>query len=425
VNDFPLQQNLIAILESGIQAVRPSDIFPAIFSANRYDELKGWLNSPQRYLLGIGKAAVSSISTILKIAQCEDYRVVAPSGVSPADLDPTKLLFGSHPLPDDRSFAAAILVTQWLDRLPDGQLLVVLSGGASAVFAMPLPGISPSSKTELNRLLIRSGASIHEMNTVRKHCSLVKGGRLGQRALRFNPVVLAISDVVGDDLQAIGSGLFYGDRTTYIASLEVLKRYGIWDQAPADVRQSLERGAAGLIEETPRPENLRIPHYIVASNQLARMAAAQKAAALGYSPEIHPELLYSRVEDAAELIAGKIKDSKPGTAWIAGGEITVKVGGNGIGGRNQHLTLLITPLISGSKALFAAAGTDGVDGNSTAAGAWTDGNTAKRASQLNLNYRHNVAEYDSNRFFDQLGQTIVTGPTGTNVMDLYVALIPH
>ena len=416
-------RHLLDIIRAGIHEVLPSRLFPQLFTPPCHPAIQVWLKSPRRYLFCCGKAAVSSAQSILGSAGCTDFFVLAPEGVAYNSLEASRIHYGSHPVPNEKSYASTGNLLRWIDSLPDGgSLLVVLSGGSSALLVHPAPGISLEAKVQLNRLLLSCGASIQEINAVRKHCSTVKGGQLGTSVARLQCGVLLISDVIGDDPAVIGSGPFYPDPTTFLEAAAVLKKYGIWDSAPAEIRSHLELGVAGGVKETPKPASLKIPHAIIASNKTARTAAAAAAGNLGYQTVVVPEPVSGFVEDAADHLWARIRNAPPRTAFIFGGEVTVRLSGNGTGGRNQHLALLMTNRMAGTSCLFAAAGTDGVDGNSSAAGAWTNGQTAQQARQKGLDLDAAISQFNSYPFFQQLGQSIVTGPTGTNVMDLYVAL---
>jgi hydroxypyruvate reductase/glycerate 2-kinase len=231
-----------------------------------------------------------------------------------------------------------------------------------------------------------------------------------------------ISDVSNDDLSTIGSGLFYYDSTTFVAAEEILKRYKIWEAVQKDIRMRIEAGIRSEIPETPKPGSISIPHTIVASNSIAREAAKRKATESGYDAEVISPPLVQSVENAVQYLKEKIKELMPRSVLIFGGEITVQVRGNGIGGRNQHFALLMTKELADRNIVFLSAGTDGIDGNSNAAGAWTDGNTMKKASNMNLSIEQSIADFNSFEFFKTLNQSIITGPTGTNVMDIYLLL---
>jgi glycerate 2-kinase len=418
-----VHQDALNILYAGIDSVRPAKLFPALLKNTSDQNLLRWRNSNQRRLLCVGKAGLASAEAILKTEPCSDYFVVSPRDKISSSLDPTKIYFGSHPLPDKNSFSAAAQLLNWLKAIPKGfNLLVVLSGGTSSLVASPADGILEDSKTELNDLLIKSGATIEEINCVRKHCSRVKGGQLGSVVQHLDTMVLVISDVASNDLSAIGSGPFYVDNTTFVAAKQVLERYHIWNKAPQDIRQHLEDGVSGKIPETPKAGSLKIPHLIVASNETARGAARTKAEQLGYKSVAVQSPVVGPIENAAEEILKNIKSISNHSAIILGGEVTIRVTGSGTGGRNQHLALLLTEAISNQKIVFASAGTDGIDGNSTAAGAWTDGDTFEKGKAIDLSVHEYLMNNDSYHFFQAMNQSIVTGPTGTNVMDLYLIL---
>jgi glycerate 2-kinase len=416
-----LSDSLGKILFAGIDAVRPAALFPKLFVAPPYPELRKWLATEPRFLLSIGKAGLSSAKAILPIAACTGHFVLGPG---PSSVSSLNLHIGSHPIPDYQSLNAARELRSWLKNIPSkSNLLIVLSGGASALMVAPAHGISLQSKKEVNDLLIRSGASIQEINAVRKHISEIKGGQLAKAAAHLNCLVLVISDVISDDLATIGSGPFYPDDTTFVAACDVLRKYDLWNRVPADVRSALEQGAKGNIAETPKPgSGKEFPHYIIASNDIARRAAAEKARKLGQRTDDSIPPLSGPVEAAVAKTLSLLHAAPGHSAIILGGEVTVRVQGSGTGGRNQHFCLLMTEQIAGTNILFAAVGTDGIDGNSNAAGAWTDGGTQKLAIARGLNLQESVSHFDSYPFFHALGQDITTGPTGTNVMDLYIAL---
>jgi glycerate 2-kinase len=423
--------DLLAIVRAGIDAVRPANLFGALFlTPHAIPPLADWLSHPasQRFLLCMGKAALSSAETVLRHAPCADAFALAPyyRGIAlPGDRVHAE--FGSHPLPDQRSIQATGRLLDWLGRLPShARLLVVLSGGSSALLFAPLQGVSDTSKTITNDLLIRCGASIHQINTVRKHLSRVKGGRLaGFLRQSATALVLLISDVIGDDPATIGSGPFHHDPTTFLQAEGILQEHALWDKVPEDVRQAIRKGVAGDLPETPKPGSITVPHFVIGSNAKAREAAAQKARELGFRVTMPEGEMSGSVERAADDMLRLLREQPPRTAMILGGEVTVRVtSGAGIGGRNLHLALLMTERLDGTPLLFAAAGTDGIDGNSQVAGAWTDGITLKAAAQKGLSCRDFLQAFDAFHFFDPLAHCLRTGPTGTNVMDLYVGLTP-
>jgi glycerate 2-kinase len=414
----PKTADLLSILESGIDAVRPSILIPEILKEPS-GNMRSWLSARCRFLLTLGKASIDSAKAVLSQVHCEDYFILSPYS------DPERLLnvhVGSHPVPDENSYVATNQLMDWLRNLDtSGSLLVVLSGGTSALCVSPLPPVSLHSKMKVNEVLIGSGAMIQQINTVRKHLSSVKGGQLGAYFPASQTHVLVVSDVIGDDLSSIGSGPFYVDPSTFLDAKNILLAHSLWNIVPEDVRQTIESGVSGLIPETPKPGTLEIAHTIIASNRIARRAAAEKAVSLGYSIIKVQNPLQGDVEEAASKLFAQLKDGPKRSAVICGGEVTIRLTGSGIGGRNQHLALLMTDKISGSDLTFAAAGTDGIDGNSSAAGAWTNGETFVRAGGMG-SLQHALKNCDSYSYFNSVGQTIITGPTGTNVMDLYIGL---
>ena len=406
---------LLEILRAGVAAVRPSLLFPPLIE-NRDPLIRPWLESSNRYILTIGKAALESVKALDRVGT-ERYFVLSPYA------DPEGFVaahVGTHPIPDEKSYAATSSLLEWLNGLKTGRLLVVLSGGTSALCVRPVQGLSLASKMKVNDLLLRSGATIQEINSVRKHLSEVKGGRLATRVSRLKTSVLVISDVIGNDLSVIGSGLFYPDPTTFLDAKAVLVRYGLWSQVDSDVRDVIESGCEGALPETPKPGSIHIPHTVVASNDIAREAAAQRARSAGYTVREIREPIQGDVHAAAETLSRELDRMQKRSVLMAGGEVTVRLHGNGSGGRNQHLSLLMAAKLNGKSAVFAAMGTDGVDGNSNAAGAWADGATLTKAGQVRFDDALNNC--DSFHFFQSLDQTILTGPTGTNVMDLYAAI---
>jgi glycerate-2-kinase len=411
----PEQSDLLQILTSGIDAVRAAAIFPPVL---KYLDSKSE-ESEKRFLLTLGKASVDSAKFLLSRRNFHDHFVLSPYQDPDRQLN---VFLGSHPIPDHQSQDSTKRLVEWLEQLPSGgSLLVVLSGGSSALCVLPLPNVPLKAKMKVNDLLIRSGATIQEINTVRKHLSSVKGGQLARRVSHLQTRVLVISDVIGNDLSTIGSGPFYPDPTTFLDARNVLIRHDLWSRIPEEARFAIEKGCAGHVAETPKPGSFQIEHQIVASNEIARTAAAEKAKSLGYSIRFQETPLSMNVDEAAEELQFMLKSAPENTALIAGGEITVSVHGEGTGGRNQHLALLMTQKLEGTSILFAAAGTDGIDGNSPAAGAWTDGNTFARAGGME-SFQKAAIHCDSYHYFRSIGQSITTGPSGTNVMDLYIAL---
>lgn len=346
-----------------------------------------------------------------------------------------------HPLPDARGELAACRILELVRTAGAGNLVVcLLSGGASALLAAPAPGISLEDKVLTTDLLLASGADIAEINTVRKHLSAVKGGQLAAAARPARLVSLVLSDVINDRLDVIASGPTYPDGSTFSDAREVLGRRGLLHRVPAAVRTRLERGALGLIPETPKPGDPLfdgVGHCIIGSNRIALDAAAASARARGYETRVHPEAVQGEAREAARRLAGAVRkvaqelppDSPP-VCLLSGGETTVTLAGPGKGGRNQEFALAFALEIEGLGGVaLLSAGTDGTDGPTDAAGAFVDGGTAGLARGVGLDPAASLQENDSYRFFAELGRRaggpalLVTGPTGTNVMDIQVVVV--
>jgi glycerate-2-kinase len=294
-------------------------------------------------------------------------------------------------------------------------------------------GLTLADKQQTTQLLLRSGAGIQEINTVRKHLSALKGGRLAA-ATQATVISLVLSDVIGDDLGTIASGPTAPDPTTYAEAIRILRRYGIWDAVPAGVQQHLLQGRRGLHAESPKPGARlfrRVQNYVIGNNMAAVDAVAREATRAGLRPLVLSTSLTGEAREAARVLGGIAREIaatgrpiKPPACVIAGGELTVSIRGNGTGGRAQEFALAMVPEIAGlSNVWVAAFGTDGTDGPTDAAGAVVDGRTAARADSLGLRAMDFLARNDAYPFFRRLDQLIVSGPTGTNVNDLYLLVV--
>ncbi len=346
-----------------------------------------------------------------------------------------QLVEAGHPLPDEAGRRGAEGILELLAGARSDDLVIcVLSGGGSALLPVPAPPVTLEQKVETTALLLRSGATIQEINTVRKHLSAVKGGGLARAAAPARLAAIVLSDVIGDPIDAIASGPAAPDPTTYADALAILERYGLEDRVAPAVLQRLRDGAAGRVPETAKPGDpvfARVQSVIVGSNRAAASAAVRQAAALGYRSLLLTTCLEGEAREAARVLAGVGRSTRlariphaPPACVIAGGETTVTVRGGGKGGRCQEFTLSAALAIDGwPDVVVAAFGTDGTDGPTDAAGAVADGTTAERARRAGLNARRALAANDAYPFFSALGDLIVTGPTNTNVNDLYLVLV--
>jgi glycerate 2-kinase len=386
-------------------------------------------------VVAAGKAAGGMLAAFTAVAGRRLRAGVVACPEKPAQLPPTVKWEGaSHPIPGDGSVRAARRALQLARemRAQDGDLVVLLSGGASAMLALPTGGLSIGDKAETTRLVLAAGCPIHEINTVRKHLSAIKGGRLAAAAGRS--LTLAISDVVGPieaDPAVIGSGPSTADNTTYADALHVLEGRGLLTDVPAAVRAHLRRGTRGGVEDTVKPGDARLRDAevrIVGSRRDAMEGARHEARARGYSVEVMEQAIVGEARAAGPALVERAMASRGAGphCLIASGETTVTVKGRGRGGRNQEIVLSAIRVLAtvDRQVALASAGTDGVDGPTDAAGAVADAATLERSQLRGLGAPEwALDENDSYAFFEALGDLIRTGPTGTNVGDVHVVVV--
>jgi hydroxypyruvate reductase len=349
-----------------------------------------------------------------------------------------KIIEAGHPLPDENSVLAARQMVAFAEThiRPEDLVLCVFSGGASSLLTLPVPGITLRDKLACTQLLLNNGADIYELNAIRKHLSVVKGGGLARILNPAKVVSLILSDVVGDDVATIASGPAAPDPTTFSDCIEILQRLQLMEQIPAAVKERLESGSAGAIPETPKendPAFQGTESLIIAGNAQACTAAARAAKGSGYKTMVLTSRLEGDTAAAAGIhmsIAGEIMSKhrplRPPACIISGGETTVRVRGDGKGGRNQEFVLqCVRPLARfTTPCVVVSLGTDGTDGPTDAAGAVADNLTLSRSMKFGARFPdESIARNDSYGFFERLGDLIITGPTRTNVMDLHVILV--
>jgi hydroxypyruvate reductase len=336
-----------------------------------------------------------------------------------------------HPVPDPNGVAGAERIARIAAGAGKDDLVICLiSGGASALLPLPAEGITLEEKQATTRLLLASGANIHEINAIRKHISRIKGGQLARLAAPARIESLMLSDVIGDNLDVIGSGPTAPDASTFADAVGLLDRYGIRERVPAAVRERLEQGARGAVPETPKPDDsvfARVRNTIVGSSRLALAAAASRARALGYRTLVLSSEIQGEAREIARMHAAIASEMartgrpiKPPACIITGGETTVTLRGDGLGGRAQEFALAAAIDIAGlENVVVFCAGTDGSDGPTNAAGAVADGQTIGRKPDA----RRYLDRNDSYHYFESLGDLVITGPTNTNVMDVCIVLV--
>lgn len=386
-------------------------------------------------VVGAGKASALMARAVEELlgARIGGGVVVVKYGHGAA-LNRVQIREAGHPLPDEAGRAGAAAVFDLARQAgAEDLVLCLISGGGSALLPLPVEGIDLKDKQAATGLLLASGATIHEVNTIRKHLSRIKGGGLARAAAPARVVALILSDVVGDDLDVIASGPTVADPTTFGDGLRILRRCGLLEKVPPAVRRHFERGAAGEAAETPKPGDPlfeKVRNVLVGGNRDALLAAAEKARALGYNTVVLSSMLEGEAREAGRFISRIAAEARrsgnpaPLPACIlCGGETTVTVRGGGRGGRNTELALAAALDIAGEDGILVlSAGTDGSDGPTDAAGAFADWKTLACAQAAGLDAARFLEQNDSYRFFDRLGDLFKTGPTRTNVMDLQIVL---
>jgi len=387
------------------------------------------------HLVAVGKAAgpmAAAAESILGECLGEGLAVSKYDHLWP--LGKVQLLQAGHPLPDANGVAATQAVRDLLTRAAaDDLILCLLSGGASALLPAPAAGITLAEKLATTELLLGCGASIQEINCVRKHLSTIKGGGLARLVAPRKMLTLVLSDVVGDPLDVIASGPTVADPTSFADAMAVVGRYKLLQRLPLAVRQRLEQGCAGQIPETPKPGESCFDGQLVqlvGSNSQSLAAAAAEAKRLGYTPLVLTSSLTGETRQVAAVHAAIARELvasgqplPPPVCLLSGGETTVTLRGSGRGGRNQEFALAAALGIGGLNDLvILSGGTDGTDGPTNAAGAIVDGTTLLRARQLGLDSGRHLEQNDAYPFFAALGDLLITGPTNTNVMDLQLIL---
>jgi len=426
-----VRADLEAIFAEAVAAADAADaVRRELVGAGRHRAIAGHaLDADVRIvLLAIGKAAAPMAAAFVEWAgdALLEGLVITKEGHGEAarGIRGIRVLETAHPVPDARCVAAARDVLTLVEQAdPTDLLCVLLSGGASSLTACPVEQIELGDLGDSTRLLLKAGADIVELNTVRKHLAELAGGKLARRAAAHHIQVLVVSDVPGDRLDVIGSGPWVGDPTTFADAVRVMRDRGVWDEVPDRVRRLLESGVRGETPETPKPGEAvleRVRSRIIASNRDALEAARDAAVHRGWKVRVVSSLA-GEAREAARALVALAREAFPiaPVLLLAGGETVVTVCGEGRGGRNQELALAAALEMSPDVPMsLLAAGTDGSDGPTDAAGAFVDTATVSHAASLGLDARRSLDDNDAYGFFSVEGGLFRTGPTGTNVMDL-------
>ena len=386
-------------------------------------------------VVAFGKAAITMTEGALECVP-EDLLIEAPVAVTSYENviqhGKIQILGAGHPIPNADGLKAARKIAKTVRAAKaDELILALISGGASALLPMPPPSITLEDKRNATQLLLTSGADIHEINTVRKHLSELKGGGLARLAYPAALQALILSDVLDNDPGTIASGPTAGDLTTFSDAKGVFLRRGIWEQIPNSIQAHLDRGCDGLIDETTLPEDeifRDVSNTIVGSNLISLDSICQSAKSAGYDVQIVSKALTGEARSVAEkfLMRASAPIERP-TAFVAGGETTVTVRGSGLGGRNQEMALTFAidadSRFNNLSWVFLSGGTDGIDGPTDAAGGLVDPGTIARIHNAGYDPRLFLDNNDAYHALDHAGDLLVTGATGTNVADLQILLI--
>lgn len=429
----------IEIFLAGVESVKPDNLIRRYVSIKdnilQIEELSFDLSKLKNiYIVGAGKASASMARAIENIL---DARITGGHIVTKYNHSEPLRFIGTteagHPVPDENGIKGTDQILSIVNKAGKDDLVICLiSGGGSALLADVPEGCTLDDLKKLSSILLRTGANINEMNCIRKHLSRVKGGHLAKAASPARVVSLILSDVIGDPLDVIASGPTAPDPTTFADAIAIIKKYKIEDEIPQKIYSVLQDGFNDKLQETLKASDTvlsRTKNLIIGTNLLSLKTAREKAQSMGYECQVITNKLQGDISDVSDYIvenihaAGKEKANQK-ICLLFAGEPTVKVTGNGLGGRNQHLALIIAKNLKNSSGVtFLSGGTDGSDGPTDAAGAVVDSSTFFTASDLHLDIEQYINDNDSYNFFRQEGGLIITGPTQTNVMDLMVALI--
>ena len=436
-----MRQHAMEIFQAGLKAVDPVEavcryVKPAENGTQIGDNQFNYQDYDRILVVGAGKAGAPMAKALEDLLgdRIADGVIVVKEGHD-LPLKKVRIHEASHPVPDERGIRGAEDILSLADGAGERDLILcVISGGGSALLVAPAESVSLADKQEVTRMLLGCGADIHEINTVRKHLSRAKGGGLARFAYPATVVSLILSDVVGDDLNVIASGPAVPDTSTFADARQVFDKYGIWHELPQSVQTRIELGLAGDIDDTPKAGDdvfKRCYSELVGTNIQALISAGKAAEQKGYQTLILSSVVEGEAREVVKMFTAFAKEVRnsahpmPAPACIlCGGETTVTLQGEGMGGRNQEFALTAALIIDGMEnTVVLSGGTDGTDGPTDAAGAIADGRTISRAGEIHLDPLDFLKRNDSYHFFQPLNDLIITGPTRTNVSDVYMILV--
>jgi len=422
-----IRKDVMEILESAISSVNPYNSVKSKICGNKiiFDKKSVDISKYNNvYLVAFGKASIGMAQAVCDSVRIKEGIVLTSESEKKVECENVYTFVGGHPIPNQNSVIGAEKIIEMVEKCEEHDLVIVLiSGGGSALFAKPRISLEALQKT--TDLLLKSGANINEINTIRKHLSYVKGGQLIKYA-KCKVVSLIISDIIGDPLEFIASGPTYPDSTIFNDAKKIFKKFSIWEKIPISVKEIITKGINHEINETLKKDNPlfeNVENYIVANNKMACSSAGKKAEALGYKVILLTTQLDGEAKEIGKYLADKTSNYSTDfekILFLSGGETTVTVRGSGEGGRNQELVLSCIEEIKDKKIVCTSFATDGIDGNSNAAGAIADGFSFKRAAEKGVKPIKYINENDSYNFFKKLNDLLITDSTGTNVMDLQI-----
>ncbi|HHX64067.1 MAG TPA: glycerate kinase [Chloroflexi bacterium] len=430
------RRQIVEVLQAALDAVDPAEAVRRYLSCRGHVLIVGerrydLAQFARVFVVGAGKASAPMAQAVEDILG--DRIVAGHVNVKYEHVAPTRIVQvheAGHPIPDEAGVAGAEQIVDLLQEAGEDDLvLCLISGGGSALMTLPVEGVTLAEMQELTDALLRRGATINEINTIRKHLDRLKGGNLARLAHPAQVISLILSDVVGNPLDVIASGPTVPDTSTYVDAWNLLERYGLVDDAPESIVAHMRRGVEGEIGDTPKagdPIFENTQNVVVASNDIAAAAAERAARELGYHTLVLSTYIEGEAREVAKVFAALAKETlasdrpvpRP-ACLIAGGETTVTIRGEGKGGRNQEMALMAAMCLRDlDDVAVVCLATDGNDGPTDAAGALADGSTVARAQALGLDAWEHLQNNDSYPFFAALDDLLLTGPTNTNVNDL-------
>lgn len=424
-----IREGVLDILSSVLDAVDPYKAVKSRFNGDSIVFEKETIDTSgfkNVYLVGFGKASVGMAQAVCDSVDVKEGIVITNDPNHKVIHDNVVTVVGGHPLPNQGSVNGAEKILNVVEKCNDKDVLIVLiSGGGSALLSKPR--VCLEDLQSVTSLLLKCGADINEINTIRKHLSLVKGGQLAAASKSF-VISFIISDIIGDPMSFIASGPTYPDSTTFADAKGILEKYDLWIKIPLSVKKVIDDGVKGIVLDTPGKDNVafkNVFNFVVANNEIACKAAEEKAKNLGYKTMLLTTSLDGEAKEKGRFLVDKALNylnSEGKFVFISGGETTVTIHGNGKGGRNQEMVLGSVKDLFDKDAVFASFATDGVDGMSDAAGAIADGFTLSRGIRKSLDPDVFLMDNNSYEFFKNLGDLLITGPTGTNVMDVQIII---